>query len=295
MFGDLTTGAESDIQQLTRIARHMVGRWGMSRDDRPGRGAARRRHEPAAARASARPPSTPSSWSTRRCGGSSRPRTRRRSRCCAEHRSNLDSLVAALLEHETLDEADAYAAAGLPRNTAGRPEEAPRSALRAATVTAQSGRRPAKPGLGLVPEADLVLLVDQPAEVDLLAVAHRREVDQAALEVAQHDVDGLELADRAAQLDQRPRRLAPGVRAAGAARRAPRSPRALARRARPAARARRGPTPTRSATQPRHRVRLLERVVAFVVHRRPLGAAARASRRGASSAPAPRGTRPRAA
>ena len=30
VFGDLTTGAESDIQQLTRIARHMVGRWGMS-------------------------------------------------------------------------------------------------------------------------------------------------------------------------------------------------------------------------------------------------------------------------
>jgi cell division protease FtsH len=33
-----------------------------------------------------------------------------------EHRSNLDSLVAALLDRETLDEADAYAAAGLPRN-----------------------------------------------------------------------------------------------------------------------------------------------------------------------------------
>src|SRR6201987_6191089 len=30
VYGDLTTGAESDIQQLTRIARHMVGRWGMS-------------------------------------------------------------------------------------------------------------------------------------------------------------------------------------------------------------------------------------------------------------------------
>ncbi len=30
VFGDLTTGAESDIQQLTRIARGMVGRWGMS-------------------------------------------------------------------------------------------------------------------------------------------------------------------------------------------------------------------------------------------------------------------------
>src|SRR5439155_2720233 len=31
VFGDLTTGAESDIQQLTQLARQMVGRWGMSR------------------------------------------------------------------------------------------------------------------------------------------------------------------------------------------------------------------------------------------------------------------------
>ena len=50
VFGDLTTGAESDIQQLTRIARAMVGRWGMSRCHRAGRGAARRRPEHAAAR-----------------------------------------------------------------------------------------------------------------------------------------------------------------------------------------------------------------------------------------------------
>jgi cell division protease FtsH len=32
------------------------------------------------------------------------------------HRGNLDALVSALLAHETLDEADAYAAAGLPRS-----------------------------------------------------------------------------------------------------------------------------------------------------------------------------------
>jgi cell division protease FtsH len=30
VFGGLTSGAESDLEQLTRIARHMVGRWGMS-------------------------------------------------------------------------------------------------------------------------------------------------------------------------------------------------------------------------------------------------------------------------
>src|ERR1700752_4920319 len=30
VYGKITTGAESDIQQLTNIARQMVGRWGMS-------------------------------------------------------------------------------------------------------------------------------------------------------------------------------------------------------------------------------------------------------------------------
>ena len=30
MFGQITSGEESDIQHLTGIARHMVGRWGMS-------------------------------------------------------------------------------------------------------------------------------------------------------------------------------------------------------------------------------------------------------------------------
>jgi cell division protease FtsH len=30
LYGALTTGAESDIEQLTQIARQMVGQWGMS-------------------------------------------------------------------------------------------------------------------------------------------------------------------------------------------------------------------------------------------------------------------------
>ncbi len=41
------------------------------------------------------------------------------------HRSNLDTLVSALLEHETLDEVDAYAAAGLPRNPLAAPATVP--------------------------------------------------------------------------------------------------------------------------------------------------------------------------
>jgi cell division protease FtsH len=39
-------------------------------------------------------------------------------RLVRDHRANLDSLVGGLLEHETLDEVDAYTAAGLPRNQA---------------------------------------------------------------------------------------------------------------------------------------------------------------------------------
>ena len=39
IYGDLTTGAESDLEQATRIARQMVGRWGMSERDRTGVGA----------------------------------------------------------------------------------------------------------------------------------------------------------------------------------------------------------------------------------------------------------------
>ncbi len=42
------------------------------------------------------------------------------------NRSNLDGLVAALLEHETLDEVDAYSAADLPRNPATESEPTPR-------------------------------------------------------------------------------------------------------------------------------------------------------------------------
>ena len=41
VYGELTTGAESDIQQVTQIARRMVGRWGMSESRLPRRRPAR--------------------------------------------------------------------------------------------------------------------------------------------------------------------------------------------------------------------------------------------------------------
>ena len=115
VFGDITTGAESDIQQLTRIARHMVGRWGMS----PAIGPV------AVLPADGMGPLLPGVSETseqmqqmidqevHRIVESAHDEA---TETITEHRENLDSLVAALLEHETLDEAEAYAAAGLSRN-----------------------------------------------------------------------------------------------------------------------------------------------------------------------------------
>ena len=112
VYGEPTTGAESDIQQLTAIARQMVGRWGMSDEIGPlavlpadGAGP----FLPGASEVSAR--------TQERIDDE----VRRIVEEChkevlallAENRAKLDSLAAALIEHETLDEDDAYAAAGV--------------------------------------------------------------------------------------------------------------------------------------------------------------------------------------
>ena len=76
VFGDLTTGAESDIQNLTQVARGMVGRWGMS--DAIGAVAVTDGRQDGVLLPGALPASRPpSSSSTRRSGASSTaPRTR---------------------------------------------------------------------------------------------------------------------------------------------------------------------------------------------------------------------------
>jgi len=121
VFKDITTGAESDIQHLTRIARHMVGRWGMSRAVGP------IAVIPADGMGPLLPGVAETSESTQRLVDEEVRRIVESahaevSTLLREHRVNLDSLVAGLLEHETLDEADAYAAAGLPRNPLAEPE-----------------------------------------------------------------------------------------------------------------------------------------------------------------------------
>jgi cell division protease FtsH len=112
VFGDLTTGAESDIQNLTQIARSMVGRWGMSdaigaiavtdgRDDRL--------LLPGAAPASGETQQLVDEEVRRIVDGAEAEVIELLQR----ERSRLETLAHALLERETLDQPEAYARAGV--------------------------------------------------------------------------------------------------------------------------------------------------------------------------------------
>ena len=111
VYGDMTTGAESDLEQCTRIARSMVGRWGMSEAIGP---------------VTVLPPpdretpfgADPASPATKQLIDEEVRRLIEEChqdavRILREHRQQLDALSSRLLEVETLDEADAYAAAGV--------------------------------------------------------------------------------------------------------------------------------------------------------------------------------------
>jgi cell division protease FtsH len=113
VYGTITTGAESDIRQLTLIARQMVGRWGMS--DAVGPIAVL----PADGEGPFPPGASATSESTQRLVDEEVRRMidaahQEVTRQLTDHRDQLESLAQALLEHETLDALDAYAAAGVP-------------------------------------------------------------------------------------------------------------------------------------------------------------------------------------
>jgi cell division protease FtsH len=110
VFDAVTTGAESDIEQVTSIARAMVGRWGMSEEIgfvailpadnanpflQAGASEASRRVVDEA---------------VRRLIDTAHDRV---VRLMTEHRDKLDSLAEALLDQETLDQDAAYEAAGM--------------------------------------------------------------------------------------------------------------------------------------------------------------------------------------
>jgi cell division protease FtsH len=115
VYGDVTTGAESDLEQVTRIARQMVGRWGMS--DAVGKVSVLPRPEeepmlfPGAGHASDRTLELVDAEVRRivdECYQHALDQLR-------ENRERLDTLADALVEHETLDEADIYRIAGIER------------------------------------------------------------------------------------------------------------------------------------------------------------------------------------
>ena len=110
VYGVVTTGAESDIAQLTVVARAMVGRWGMSPEIGPLQVLPDRDY------GMTFPPGDAPSDETRRLLDDEARRVVEESLDAAHallvtHRHQLDALANALVEHETLDEADVYAAA----------------------------------------------------------------------------------------------------------------------------------------------------------------------------------------
>jgi cell division protease FtsH len=135
VFGEISTGAESDIEQLTEIARHMVGRWGMSEAIGPVAVLPRDGTGPLL------PGVSEVSSDTRKLVDDEVRRIVDEAHhevveLLRANRDKLDSLAHALLEHETLDQDDAYAAAGVP--SVGSPASAP-PLTRAAM---QNGHRP---------------------------------------------------------------------------------------------------------------------------------------------------------
>jgi cell division protease FtsH len=115
VYNTITTGAESDIQQLTQIARHMVGRWGMSPAVGPIAVIADDGQGPFL------PGASETSEHTQRVIDDEVRRLvetahQEVTHLLEEHRPQLESLAQALLAAETLDAPEAYAAAGVPLN-----------------------------------------------------------------------------------------------------------------------------------------------------------------------------------
>ena len=118
VYGTKTTGAESDIEQATALARNMVTRWGMSdklglvqlaprAESVPRRRADVRRRPPVQR---GRPRNQIDAEVQRIIGESYADACR----LLRAHREALDALVEALLARETLDEAEILSVTGLP-------------------------------------------------------------------------------------------------------------------------------------------------------------------------------------
>jgi cell division protease FtsH len=128
VYGEITTGAESDIQNLTKIARGMVVRWGMSEAIGPiavGDGPQDGFLLPGAQAASFATQQQVDEEVRRIVDEAEEEVTDLLER----ERGRLDALARALLERETLDQADAYGIAGVEVPAMDPAEEAKAAAL----------------------------------------------------------------------------------------------------------------------------------------------------------------------
>jgi cell division protease FtsH len=118
VYGTKTTGAESDIEQATGLARRMVMRWGMS--ERVGMVQLAPRENPylsipngyAGSREFSEETAEAIDTEVRRIIGESHEQAKR---LLTAHRKQLDALVQALLARETLNEQEILDVTGLPR------------------------------------------------------------------------------------------------------------------------------------------------------------------------------------
>jgi cell division protease FtsH len=144
VYDSISSGAESDIQQMTAIARQMVGRWGMS----PAIGPVA--VLPADSEGPLLPGVAQTSEDTQKIVDGEVRRLADEAHADAtdllrRERAKLDALTKALLEAETLDEEAAYAAAGIPHTVFVEPAaEAPAAPAPVVTHAAVSSEAPAK-------------------------------------------------------------------------------------------------------------------------------------------------------
>jgi cell division protease FtsH len=118
VYGDETTGAESDIRQATQLARNMVGRFGMS-DEIGFLSVLPQENDPYAAPQVSERTRQRVDDEMRQIVGEAHDGA---VRLLTENRERLDSLAQALFQAETLEGPAAYAAAGLDPAAAAAPE-----------------------------------------------------------------------------------------------------------------------------------------------------------------------------
>jgi len=148
VYGTITTGAEADIEHVTAIARQMVGRWGMSEEigfvsvipseARGSFGMARETSEATAQLVDVQ---------VRQLIDSAHAHV---TEVIARHRDQLETLAGTLLKQETLDEADAYAAAGLPGQL---PEAGEKAVAHPERSSPESGSTSGHPDAQVIPRS----------------------------------------------------------------------------------------------------------------------------------------------